>query len=186
MSEDLANASTSPRTGGVPAAASPTATTIFATAEEVNAQSHRATEGPPPSRRIGLRLVLSVVTFFVVGGYLFLLAGFLSSPSEPSARPGDPVSNHAEVGAPEDIGFGNVVVPVQVTNPSVTEYYDYSVLVAAMGDTADGNRESWTLEFDNVAPGETARAEVVFTEPRPEPQSFAVVEATRNLSLVSR
>jgi hypothetical protein len=127
-----------------------------------------------------LRILLTIYTLALALIYAFL--GFmwlLSHPPEQMSLPSSPaVLEEVTLGQPEDIGFGNLNVPVSVTN-TTNMTFTYSVTVTSDAKAPESELERWTVVFEQVEPGETAEAEVVFTEPLPVHATFEVIEATR-------
>lgn len=127
-----------------------------------------------------LRILLTIYTLALALIYGFL--GFmwlLSHPPEQMSLPSSPAGlEEVTLGQPVDIGFGNINVPVSVTN-STDMTFTYSVTVTSDAKAPASELERWTVVFERVEPGETAKAEVVFTEPLPADATFEVIEATR-------
>lgn len=127
-----------------------------------------------------LRIILTIYTLALALIYAFL--GFmwlLSHPPEQMSLPSSPaVLEEVTLGQPVDIGFGNINVPVSVTN-TTARTFTYSVTVTSDAKAPASELERWTVAFEGVEPGESAKAEVVFTEPLPVDATFEVIEATR-------
>lgn len=84
-----------------------------------------------------------------------------SIPSGDRPPTGREFTSDASLGAPRSIGFGNVQVPVTVTN-STSSNVDYAAQVEAINPTGSQMylAESW-IYFEDVEPGESASGDVL-------------------------
>ena len=84
-----------------------------------------------------------------------------SIPSGDRPPTGRVFTSDASLGAPRSIGFGNVQVPVTVTN-STSNNVDYAAQVEAINPTGSQMylAESW-IYFEDVGPGESASGDVL-------------------------
>jgi hypothetical protein len=106
-------------------------------------------------------VILTVLTvpLLVMGGQM-MFGGFFAQPITAVSSEAAELRDDVRLNRPIDLGYGNITVPVSVTNSGDTTA-DYRVVIYALVSDDYVDFENW-ITFENVAPGQTADANLLF------------------------